>query len=114
MVHGNLAFGRKIKFIVATFFGSREKIIAAFRLGLWARGNHLIDRRLGEGGFRFNGEAFTLAGLQFYATATGRQRPEQKQWQAAIEAAGGCYILARSVDDALEGLRRLAEEGDDE
>ena len=41
-------------------------------------------------------------------TATGRQRPEQKQWQSAIEAAGGCYILARSVDDALEGLRRLA------
>lgn len=41
-------------------------------------------------------------------TKTGTQEPDQIDWQSAIEAAGGCYILARSVDDALEGLRRLA------
>lgn len=41
-------------------------------------------------------------------TDTGRQRPEQADWQAAIEAAGGCYILARSVADALEGISRMS------
>ena len=40
-------------------------------------------------------------------TATGRQRPEQRDWQGAIEAAGGVYILARSVDDALDGVARI-------
>ena len=37
-------------------------------------------------------------------TKTGRQRPEQKKWQAMIERFGGLYILARSVDDVRAGL----------
>lgn len=37
-------------------------------------------------------------------TKTGRQRPEQKKWQAMIERMGGIYILARSVDDVRAGL----------
>lgn len=36
-------------------------------------------------------------------TDTGRQRPEQKRFEAAFAAAGGIYILARSTDD-LEPL----------
>ncbi|MCQ8279884.1 VRR-NUC domain-containing protein [Acetobacteraceae bacterium KSS8] len=36
---------------------------------------------------------------------TGRQRKEQAIWQRNFERAGGRYILARSVDDALAGLR---------
>lgn len=32
-------------------------------------------------------------------TATGRQSPEQKRWQAMIEKFGGLYVLARSVED---------------
>jgi hypothetical protein len=38
-------------------------------------------------------------------TATGRLTPEQKQWLAAVETAGGIAGVARSVADA-EGLLR--------
>ena len=34
-------------------------------------------------------------------TATGRLRPEQRQWLEAVQAAGGIAGVARSVDDAL-------------
>jgi len=37
-------------------------------------------------------------------TETGRQRLEQKDWQRAIEMAGGKYILARSASDALDQI----------
>ena len=40
-------------------------------------------------------------------TATGRLTPEQKQWLAAVETAGGIAGVARSVADA-EGLLRDA------
>lgn len=36
-------------------------------------------------------------------TPTGRLRPEQQQWLAAVRAAGGIAGVARSVEDA-EGL----------
>jgi len=41
-------------------------------------------------------------------SATGRQSPEQQRWQAAFEAAGGVYCLARCVDDATSAVRRMA------
>jgi hypothetical protein len=34
----------------------------------------------------------------------GGQREAQRRWQASIERAGGVYILARSVNDALDAL----------
>ena len=37
-------------------------------------------------------------------SAKGRQTKAQKNFQAMIVARGGCYILARSVEDAEEGL----------
>ena len=38
-------------------------------------------------------------------TPTGRQRDDQKRFQAAWERrAAGIYILARSIDDVLHGL----------
>lgn len=37
-------------------------------------------------------------------TATGRQRPEQKAFQAAVERAGGIYILARSPGEAVDAV----------
>lgn len=43
-------------------------------------------------------------------TPTGRQSDAQRRWQTAVERAGGRYVLARSVDEALAGARRLAEE----
>ena len=36
----------------------------------------------------------------------GRQSPGQKAFQAMIEASGGVYILAASVDDLLAGLEK--------
>ena len=37
-------------------------------------------------------------------SSTGRHRGKQRDFQAAWEAAGGLYILARSVDDVLLAL----------
>ncbi|OOY22505.1 hypothetical protein BMI91_19680 [Thioclava sediminum] len=34
-------------------------------------------------------------------TATGKQRDVQKRFQAAVERAGGIYIVARSPDEAI-------------
>ena len=82
-----------------------------------AVGNGWVRTKEGFKPMRFGGRAGQADiigcywGLYFeieVKTASGRQRPEQKDRQSAIEAAGGCYILARSVDDALEGMRRLA------
>jgi hypothetical protein len=38
-----------------------------------------------------------------------RQTAEQRTWQAAVEAAGGIYILARSLEDALNPVKRMIE-----
>lgn len=35
---------------------------------------------------------------------TGRLSREQQLWGAAVQRAGGVYIVARSVEDALAGL----------
>lgn len=49
-----------------------------------------------------------LKGGKFLAievkTATGRQSEQQKSFQKMIEAFGGVYILARSVDDVNRRL----------
>lgn len=37
-------------------------------------------------------------------SATGRQSPEQRRFQLMIERFGGCYVLARSVEDATQGI----------
>ena len=40
----------------------------------------------------------------------GVQSPDQKAFQAMIEASGGVYILAASVDDLLAGLEKAGGE----
>jgi len=40
-------------------------------------------------------------------TATGRLRPEQRQWLDAVQAAGGVAGVARSVADAQQLLTRV-------
>jgi hypothetical protein len=40
-------------------------------------------------------------------TSTGRQSPDQKQFQADLEANGGFYFIVRSVKDAEEALNKL-------
>jgi hypothetical protein len=42
--------------------------------------------------------------------ATGRLRPEQRQWLDAVQAAGGIAGVARSVEDA-QGLTMVADGG---
>lgn len=42
--------------------------------------------------------------------ARGRQSDFQKKWQAAVEKAGGIYILASSVDGVIEVLDRIVRE----
>ena len=37
-------------------------------------------------------------------SATGRLKPDQRQWMEAVQAAGGIAGVARSVDDALDLL----------
>ncbi|GAW36987.1 VRR-NUC domain protein [Roseovarius sp. A-2] len=37
-------------------------------------------------------------------TATGKQRKAQKNFQAAVERAGGLYLVARSPDEAISAL----------
>lgn len=40
-------------------------------------------------------------------TDTGRQSEQQRRWERAVTRAGGVYVLARSIDDALAALARL-------
>lgn len=43
---------------------------------------------------------------------TGRQTPAQKAWQGYVERAGGIYVLARSVEEAVTAVdRALAGRG---
>lgn len=35
-------------------------------------------------------------------TRTGRQEPEQKEWQAAAEAAGNKYVVIRSAEEGMQ------------
>ncbi len=42
-------------------------------------------------------------------TPTGRQSPEQRQFQALVESKGGIYLLARSVDDAVAMVAQTKE-----
>jgi hypothetical protein len=40
-------------------------------------------------------------------TTIGRQRPEQKNYEAAVGNRNGIYILARSVEDVVNALTNL-------
>lgn len=40
-------------------------------------------------------------------TPAGRQSPAQKRFQAAVARAGGVYVLARSVAEALDNLQAI-------
>jgi len=39
--------------------------------------------------------------------ATGRQSPNQKAWQKALEKAGGKYLVSKSVEDVRLALREF-------
>lgn len=45
-------------------------------------------------------------------SAVGRQSPEQLAYQAMIERFGGVYVLARSVGDVWERIRRHLDRND--
>lgn len=41
-------------------------------------------------------------------TPTGRQSEQQRSFQRMVEAAGGLYVLARSVEEAVQAVTRAA------
>lgn len=51
---------------------------------------------------------FGALGLEF-KTATGRQSPAQKAWQAAFEAAGNKYAIVRSIDEAITEITKYLQ-----
>lgn len=51
---------------------------------------------------RSNGFGSVIYGIEV-KSATGQQSEFQKKFQQKLEASGGIYILARSVDDLIEG-----------
>tara|TARA_E500000178_G_C16981491_1_gene736011 strand:+ start:492 stop:839 length:348 start_codon:yes stop_codon:yes gene_type:complete len=71
----------------------------------------------GRGAFRFNNEMRGMAdiclifrGLSVWMevkNSTGRQSPNQKEFQRQVEAAGGFYFLVRSVEDAVVAINQL-------
>jgi len=74
--------------------------------GLWYRRNtgaamingHLV--RYGVPGMADIGGIWRARAYEIeIKTAKGRQTEEQKNWQRAVERAGGTYLLWRSVDD---------------
>jgi hypothetical protein len=44
-------------------------------------------------------------------TPTGRQSEQQKRYQAMIERFNGVYILARSVDEAVNAVKSVIGDG---
>src|SRR6187431_2117200 len=42
-------------------------------------------------------------------TASGKQRDEQKDWQAMWERFGGVYLLCRSSQEAIDGIRKAQQ-----
>ena len=42
-------------------------------------------------------------------TKTGKQSPRQRQFQEAVEAAGGYYFIVRSIDEVDESLRLVKQ-----
>jgi hypothetical protein len=55
------------------------------------------------GYLRPNGRLFGIE----VKTRTGKQSPEQEACQRSFEEEGALYILARSVDDVLEALKKF-------
>jgi hypothetical protein len=47
------------------------------------------------------GKTIGVAVQAEFKTASGRQEPYQKLWQAAVEKRGGIYSVVRSADDML-------------
>lgn len=41
-----------------------------------------------------------------FKTATGRQQPSQKEWQALVEAHGGKYIVCRSIEQFRDEIKQ--------
>lgn len=85
----------------------------AYPQGLFYRRN-VGAMKIGNRYIRFgiNGQA-DIAGIingRAYEIETkakrGKQSAAQKNWQRAVERAGGVYVLAYSVDDALDIISR--------
>ena len=72
--------------------------IGRIRFGLGVGGADLV------GLLRGSGRGFACE----VKTPVGRMSPEQKCWKTGWEAAGGVYVVAHSVDEAMAELERAA------
>ena len=72
---------------------------------------HISSGRLVQFGTAGQADIMVIKGGMMLAievkTPKGRQSLAQAAWQRALEAAGGVYVVARSVDDAVAALARL-------
>lgn len=91
-------------------------VLGADRAGVWWRNNvglATTDRgvKITFGLFKGSADLIGLFRGRFVAveikTETGRQSPEQVQWQGVVEDHGGIYVVVRSEDDARELLADL-------
>jgi hypothetical protein len=91
-------------------------ILAQLRLrhpdGLWERQNVIVAQAgprtvragtPGQGDIKgcYHGRYIEIE----VKTAAGRQSPEQRKRQADVTRAGGIYVVARSLDDALAAVQ---------
>lgn len=61
----------------------------------------------------YPGDGSTVSSVSTYTslaiemkTSTGRQSPEQRQWQRLFEASGGRYVIIRSYDEFVSEVTR--------
>lgn len=94
----------------------KDILVALPRDGLWYRRNTGAARdartgrlvRFGLPGMADIGGIYRGRAVEIEVkTEKGKQSQPQRNWQAAVERAGGIYILARSVNDVMDVLERI-------
>jgi len=74
---------------------------------------YISGGRLVSYGVEGQADIMAIVGGRFIAieckSPRGRQSTAQIAWQRAVEAAGGVYVLARTVDDAVVAVESVGE-----
>jgi Holliday junction resolvase len=79
----------------------------------WLSANGIYYANIAGGAFAKPGDPDIIADVDghFLAieakTKTGRQSPQQKICQAKVEASGGVYIVARSLQDVITAVETI-------
>lgn len=73
---------------------------STFRCGHCERGGNFIHERTYKHEYRLEIEV---------KVGDGKQRPEQIARMNSVRARGGCYIVARSIDEAVQEIKKFIE-----